>query len=114
MRPFHHDYKNLDVFSSFAANEILVVVHEEGEVLGYRAWTLYTPGQPLGDYFIGENECGTDDSVGELGSGNFNYVTSAVIDADVGDLIAEEPIVYNDDYQVSRCARSLVLTSHAH
>lgn len=102
VNPFEHDYKNPTVFSTFEANEIMIVLHVEGkEVLGYRAWQLYVPGQPLADYFTDTNACGTDDSAATLLSGGFSYVTSSVVDSWVGDdVIAEEPMIYNDGYQV--------------
>ena len=98
------------MFGTFEANEILIVLHVEGkETLGYRAWQLYVPGQPLADYFTDTNACGTDDSAATLLAGGFSYVTSAVVDSWVGDdVIAEEPLIYNDGFQVAEhcCAYS--------
>ena len=36
------DFKDLDVFSSFVATDILIVVHTEGTALGWRTWQLST------------------------------------------------------------------------
>ena len=102
--PFRSDYKNVDAFSSLAAHEILVVLHkQQGEtVLGYRAWTLYNPGEPLSSYFNdGNNVCGTDDNWGILETNTFNYVTHTCIDSYVSaQVIEEEPLIYHDNYQV--------------
>ena len=47
------DYKNKAVFSSFAAGQILIVVHSEGKVLGWRAWDMVDTTKPLAFYLQG-------------------------------------------------------------
>ena len=55
------DYKNAAVFSNFVVGEMLVVVHDEGQVLGYRAFAMLDTTQPLARYFQG----GPDRCAGE-------------------------------------------------
>lgn len=61
------DYKNKAVFSSFAVGQILIVVHDEGEVLGWRAWDMVDTTKPLAFYLQGGDDryvAGLDINVG--------------------------------------------------
>jgi hypothetical protein len=46
------DYKDAEAFTSLSASKLLVVVHQDDQFVGTRAWNLQTQ-QPLKDFFTG-------------------------------------------------------------
>ena len=99
------DYKNNKVFGEMPVGQLLVVVHEEGTVLGWRAWDMVDVSQPLVHYFAGGGEdtniCGAStDSKTTLTQNAYVPMTLRTFDADRGTLIAQEPLVYQSDCQL--------------
>ena len=47
---YSKDYKNLEAYNA-AATRLLIVVHQDNKVKGWRSWNLAKPGNSLGSYF---------------------------------------------------------------
>merc|ERR1719162_1445533 len=60
------DYKNPDIFNSGMVDEVLVVVHDEGHMLGWRSWRATGNHYTLRDYFTASNTC--EETAPELGA----------------------------------------------
>jgi hypothetical protein len=88
---FTQDYKNLEVFNDGQVTEILVVVHDEGEMLGWRRWRATGDHSSLHDYFTAGNTC--KESSPSLA--NSVHLAAETIDAETGQLDPHEPLVVN-------------------
>ena len=96
------DYKNPDIFAGPNATDILVVVHEEGVVRGWRSWALVADDKPLLDYFDPSSGrsggCNPDDMAeATLVSSQCNTLATTTTGGDIGSLVYQEPMVYNDN-----------------
>jgi hypothetical protein len=87
------DYKNPTVFSTGVVKEVLVVVHDEGDMLGWRRWRATQSHSSLRDYFTASNTCdgGRPSLAGSV------HLASESIDAEVGQLDPHEPLVVNTE-----------------
>jgi len=87
------DYKDPSVFGSGVVSQVLVVVHNEGSMLGWRRWRTTQSHSSLRDYFTasGSNKCGASFS-----AGGSVQLAAETIDAEEGSLDAQhEPFVTN-------------------
>jgi hypothetical protein len=84
---FDKDYKNLDVFNNKAVSEVLIVVHKNGQALGWRRWKAAAgEPQPLKTHFSKGTHCPSISAT--------NYLLgSESPDADEGSLDSHEPLV---------------------
>jgi len=87
------DYKNPSVFTASGVKQILVVVHNEGSLLGWRRWRTISSHSSLQDYFTAANTCDGND--GTLSQAASVHVASETIDAEEGTLSPHEPLVMN-------------------
>lgn len=83
------DYKNPDVFNAEGLEKVMIVVHDEGELLGWRTWNTNGAHGSLREYFAAANTC----SGGSFSHGNSVALATSSIDAEVGTLDSHEPMV---------------------
>jgi len=88
-RRFTHDFKDKGVFTRNGVTQILVVVHNEGALLGWRRWRTKSRNSLYG-YFNKGNSC-----PGSLSHSASVHVASVTIDAEEGSLSPREPLVMN-------------------
>jgi hypothetical protein len=84
------DYKNSEVFSSGTVEQVLVVVHDEGNMLGWRRWRATGSHSSLKEYFQAANSCESDRHNGEG-----VHLAAETIDAETGEIDSHEPLVKN-------------------
>jgi len=86
------DFKNLAAFSKAGLKHILIVVHIEGAVVGWRQWETFTTSS-LASYFATGNTCHK-----ELNEDLGQHVgVSSESQVEIGTLDAHEPMVRNEE-----------------
>jgi hypothetical protein len=84
------DFKDPAVFTAGPVQQVLIAVHEEGVVKGWRRWRATGHHSSLHDYFTAANRCGQ-----HFQGGQQVRLSSEMIDGDAGTLDMHEPMVAN-------------------